>query len=384
MKPERHILVFVDWYLPGYKAGGPIRSVANLVKVLGKDFQFSIVTSNSDFGSVTPYTEVPSDQWVEQEGARVIYLSPENRNRRYFQQLIAACNADVLYFNSFFSYRFTLLPLLALKLKRMRHKVVLAPRGMLGEGALKIKALKKHAFIRIAKAMGLYDEVTWHASTALEETEIKRIFGNRSKVVVARNIALPDVSADARSYEKKPGEARFFFLSRIALKKNLKAAINWINKTKTGHAVQFDIYGPVDEAAYWNECQALIQNTERIHIQYKGELPYHQVGPTLQHYHFLLLPTFNENYGHVIVESFVNGCPVVISDQTPWRGLQAKNIGWEFSLAEETNFLQVLENCIEMDEPTFQKMSEAATAFGREAMCPPADVECNRLLFKNA
>jgi len=29
-KDKKKILVFIDWYLPGYKAGGPVRSMANI------------------------------------------------------------------------------------------------------------------------------------------------------------------------------------------------------------------------------------------------------------------------------------------------------------------------------------------------------------------
>ena len=37
------ILVFIDWYKPAYKAGGPISSVYNLTELLGDEIQFYIV-----------------------------------------------------------------------------------------------------------------------------------------------------------------------------------------------------------------------------------------------------------------------------------------------------------------------------------------------------
>jgi hypothetical protein len=55
------VLVFVDWYLPGYKAGGPIRSVAALVRSLRDHCTFSIVTSDTDATERTPYPGVRSD-----------------------------------------------------------------------------------------------------------------------------------------------------------------------------------------------------------------------------------------------------------------------------------------------------------------------------------
>jgi hypothetical protein len=41
---RRKILIFVDWFEPGFKAGGPIQSCRNLVESLGDDFDFYLVT----------------------------------------------------------------------------------------------------------------------------------------------------------------------------------------------------------------------------------------------------------------------------------------------------------------------------------------------------
>ena len=49
------ILTFVDYYLPGYKAGGPIRTIANMVSQLGGEFEFLIVTRERDFLDTVPY-----------------------------------------------------------------------------------------------------------------------------------------------------------------------------------------------------------------------------------------------------------------------------------------------------------------------------------------
>lgn len=52
------------------------------------------------------------------------------------------------------------------------------------------------------------------------------------------------------------------------------------------------------------------------------------------------MPTFNENYGHAIVESFVAGLPVVISDRTPWRNLEKINAGWDIPLMIKLSLLK--------------------------------------------
>ena len=43
MSSRKKILVAIDWYLPGYKAGGPIRSCASIINCLKDDFDFAVL-----------------------------------------------------------------------------------------------------------------------------------------------------------------------------------------------------------------------------------------------------------------------------------------------------------------------------------------------------
>ena len=81
--------------------------------------------------------------------------------------------ADVIYLNSLFSVFFTIYPLLIRKRFMPSRKTVLAPRGMLGKGALHIKPLKKKLFLLASRVTGIYKNITWHASTDLEKQEVR-------------------------------------------------------------------------------------------------------------------------------------------------------------------------------------------------------------------
>jgi hypothetical protein len=73
---KKRVLVFIDWYLPGYKAGGPVRSMANMTAHLSDEIDFYIVTRNSEYGDNTPYKDVESDKWTDfAEGVKVWYCS---------------------------------------------------------------------------------------------------------------------------------------------------------------------------------------------------------------------------------------------------------------------------------------------------------------------
>lgn len=61
--PKPIILTFVGYYLPGYKAGGPICTLAKTVDSLGDEFQFKIVTTDRDSGDEKPYPGIRIDGW---------------------------------------------------------------------------------------------------------------------------------------------------------------------------------------------------------------------------------------------------------------------------------------------------------------------------------
>ena len=73
---ERPIIItFVNYYLPGYKGGGQIRAVANLVERLGNHFAFKLITRDRDLGDRAPYPGVPGGSFIKQGNGEVAYHS---------------------------------------------------------------------------------------------------------------------------------------------------------------------------------------------------------------------------------------------------------------------------------------------------------------------
>jgi glycosyltransferase involved in cell wall biosynthesis len=93
------------------------------------------------------------------------------------------------------------------------------------------------------------------------------------------------------------------------------------------------------------------------------------------------LPTRGENFGHVISESLQAGCPVLISDQTPWQGLEEKKAGWVNSLLQPERFQAVLQEVLEMDDRLFREWSRGARAYGKQTATDATNFEANRKLF---
>ena len=141
-------MVFVDWFIPGYKAGGQLRSCVNLANAMQGLLDIYVVTSDRDMGDSQSYPGIALNKWQELPGGfKVIYLDAGNQTAKKYAELISELKPDCIYLNSMFSFRFTITPLIACRRYHIATKVVLAPRGMLHEGALQYKSLKKKIFL---------------------------------------------------------------------------------------------------------------------------------------------------------------------------------------------------------------------------------------------
>ena len=130
MKPK--VLICVDWFVPGYKAGGPIQSCKNLVQGLKEEIDFVILTSDRDWGETSPYPSVQADTWLMYDNeVPILYASPGFLNLNKLLEIIADVKPDCLYLNSMFSVKFTIFPLLLRLRNKVNTRMILAPRGML-------------------------------------------------------------------------------------------------------------------------------------------------------------------------------------------------------------------------------------------------------------
>lgn len=383
MKPT--ILVFTDAYLPGYKSGGPIRTLANMVEQLGDEFAFCIATRDREIHDPTPYPNCRTAIWQDAGKARVIYFSPAQWTWPVVRRLVFDTDCDLIYLNSLFSPSFTIRPLL-LQLARMipSKPTILAPRGELSLGALALKKTKKQAFLYCMRIAGLYRRVKWQASTSDEESDIRRSFGDKAHVLIAPDLRSPCCGAvRALTKRKLPGKATLAFLSRISRKKNLDGALRLLAGVRG--RVDLHIYGPKEDPAYWNQCTRIIATLpSNIRVEYHGAVLNEKVQYTLAEHDLFLLPTLGENFGHVFLEAFLAGLPVITSDRTPWRELSAKRVGYDLPLEHPDAFQAAIQQFVDMDDAQYRQWSESARRYGRQVATDPSVVEANRKLFLTA
>jgi len=287
--------------------------------------------------------------------------------------------------NSFFDWRCGVLVVLLRRLGIIRAQVViLAPRGEFSKGALALKRGKKQTYIGVFNRLGLGRGLIWHATSPHEAEDIRREVGGNVQVAVISN--LPDIrllEADGDSHIKVPGQLSVVYISRISPKKNLAAAIEALCNVK--EKITFTVYGPIGDSSYWELCLSVASKLPaNVNFRYQGALEHSGVQDVLSKADLFILPTLGENYGHAIVEALLCGCPVLISDQTPWSDLAERGAGWCTEPNAVNDISARLDDCARMSADEYGRMRSAAMRYGREIAQIEGSLDEYRRMFQPA
>lgn len=362
MNSKKKILIFIDWFLPGYNAGGPVRSIANLLEHINNFFDFFIVTSDTDYLQSEPYDNIESNKWLKfNEFVKIIYLSKQNITYKKISSLVRHQNYDLILINGIFSRYFSIYPLLIAQ--KYNKKIIVSPRGMLSKQAFSRKSLIKKAFVKITKIFSFYKTVTFHTTSKQECDDVKRLFPNNNNYFIP-NLTRKFDSNFFSKIEKKKGSIKLVSIARISQEKNTKFAIEILSDIKEGE-VEFDIYGGIYDKNYWNECKEILSNFTNVKVKYCGSVETEKVQETFANYHFAFMPSKAENFGHSILECLSSATPVIISNTTPWQNLSNIGVGWDIGLENKEKFVDVLKMCIDMDNNQFQQMKRNCLDFAK-------------------
>ena len=358
------LMIFIGGYLPGEKFGGPVTSIYNFTEMFGDMYEIFIVCKNHDLKDKTPYTNI-NDGWNVVGKAKVRYLPDKDFNVSSFDQLVSEVMPDLIYSSSVMSAKMNL-PLISLARKR-RIPLLLAPRGELNDTAIKIKAWKKKPYLWLLKRFKFLNQVYIQATS---EDELKNCYKHLN-VSEQQAFLLPNIPSPVvrKNYtDKRNGKINIVFVARILPNKNLKYAIQAVNRLQG--EVCFDIYGPIENETYWNECKEEIEKApSNIKILYKGKLKPSEARDIYSQYDCLVFPTLFENYGQVIAESISHDCPVVISkNTTPWDDLNDDVGHFAISLDDQAQFVNALSDIMYMNNEEYSKLLEKLRKYAEKKM----------------
>lgn len=377
------LLLFADWFYPGYKAGGPIKSVTNLSIALQKEIDIFVFTADTDLNEAKPYQGIKTNDWIKpiiNSNVQVYYCSKNNLTKNKIKEIIDEVKPTHIYLNHLWSYWFVLQPLFIVWKKFKNIKIVLCPRGALFPSALHYKNtfLKKKLVMTVIKLFGIHKKIHFHATTQQEKEAIQQHFG-KINIDIANN--LPDLQQPAlTTIEKNARELRLVFIARIVDIKNLKLLLQNLVHVKS--IVVLTIAGPAEDEQYWNECKTVMSTlSTNIAINIVGQITPTQVMPLIKQNHLYCLPTQGENFGHSIFESFMIGRPVLISNKTPWLNLNEKKAGWDVDLTKENCLVNFIEQAASWQQHEFDEYCNGAWQVAHNYISNPKLIADYNILF---
>lgn len=362
MSERPTILVLLGCFRPGFQASGPNRTWVRVATGLSDRFRFRFV------GEADPGEQ--SGQWHLFEGCERIALPRRKFSVAGLRQLLRSTPHDLLVCNGFFDPAFTLMALLLRRIGILRSSILLAPRGEFAPAALRLKPLRKRLHLAMVRRLGLLDKVSLQATDEQEAANIRATLPD-ARILIGPNLRPLD---PLPAFEPGPvgGPLRIAFLARIDRMKNLDWALRMLGAADL--PIRFDIYGPVSNQDYWDECRADIDALpSSIACHYHGPIAPETVPAVLARHDLMLLPTRGENFGHAIVDALLAGTPVLIADTTPWHGLSAAKAGADLPLADNAPWIAFLGQFAAMSDQMRREWRVGARRFAEEKLSPETD-----------
>ena len=377
---KKKVMILLEWFTPGYKAGGPIQSCLNIALALKDQFDIYVFTTDTDHGETTPYQGIAVNQWLynHQPGISIFYARQKTMSYKQVAKEIGFIAPHFIYLNLLFSPYFFIYPLLLKYRNKINASIILCPRGTLYKSALSISWYKKKPLLLLYKKMNIHRLVKFHATNEREKLAIEHFFPG-SEIVVANN--LPNINQPAFiSLQKERGQIDCIFIARIVPIKNLLFILNFLENMS--EKVNLTVVGPEENALYWNECKNKMNTLpDNITIRNIGAKNNKELIDLMRQHHLLILPTRGENFGHVIFESFLAGRPVLISDQTPWLNLSKLHVGWDLPLHSPAAFAAALKDAVNWNQQEFNEFARSAWLYARDFINDPLLIKPYHQLF---
>jgi glycosyltransferase involved in cell wall biosynthesis len=310
------ILQVVPTYFPAVRYGGPIRSVHALAKSLvDRGHEVHVFTTSVDGPNDLDFSpSVP----VDLDGVKIRYFPVHRLRRLYWSPSMAtALSREVRGFDVVHLHSVFLWPTWAAA--RAAHAegipYVLSPRGSLGREVIRRKsALIKSAWIHLIERRNLHESSRVHVTSDVEANEIHQLGMRLPPIAHIPN----GVGAPSKHLTLKEGpfsevtRPYALFLSRINWKKGLDRLLEawqWLPDLKLMIAGN-------DEEAYQEKLEALARRHGVQHrICFLGPVAEEHKWALYENAEFFVLPSYSENFGNVVAEAMMMGCPVVITPQ---------------------------------------------------------------------
>ena len=317
------ILHVTPYYKPAFVYGGPIHSVSALCEALvAHGHDVTVVTTNADGdNSISLSNEVI-------ENVKVLRFKKYLKNNTFFAPgtffyLLKNINKyDVVHIHTWWN----LVSIFALMICSIKGKrPVLSPRGMLSDYIIKTNNPSQKKVIQWLFGKSMLSKVKFHATAISEEVEIKGLYPNSTVQEIFNFVKIPEIKTNPLSSDET---IKLIFLSRIDPKKGIEILIEALATIEWDY--HLTIVGPSNDDKYLETLKNLAGSLGITdNITWLGSVFGQQKFELLASHDLMVLPSYNENFANVVIETLAMGTPVLISNMVGlYPYIEKENLGW--------------------------------------------------------
>ena len=331
------ICVVSQAFYPAMKYGGPIFSTLYLFKSLLKLYNIDAYVSTTN-ANMHSKLDVETNKWIKLENFYVKYYNETIIGKfslsLFFNIWRDIKKADIIHIQAIFN---TPIPISLFYAKLFRKPIILSPRGSLGEWPLKNGSRFKKLWLEMfIKPFANY--VVWHATSNQEKNEILALFTNAKVEIIPNGIYIKEFQkfnklAKLEFLQKYTGiipkniNKIIISMGRLQKKKGFDILIDSFNEVLKKYLNSYLLIAGPDEG----EKENLLKQIENLGLRKKvfliGNIENQDKIDFLANADLFVLPSHNENFGNVYLESLSVGTPIVASKNTPWEEVEKYNCG---------------------------------------------------------
>jgi glycosyltransferase involved in cell wall biosynthesis len=315
-------------YKPAYVYGGPIYSVSALCETLSSlnDYDITVYTTGANGKQEL---QVEYDKVTNVDNVKVFYFKRITKDHSQFSPKLlvklwlTASDFDLIHIHAWWN-TVSILSCLIAVLKR--KKIIISPRGTLSVYTFQTNSSKIKKLFHLVLGKSLLKKGSFIVSSTNEKEEIMKLIAPKSIDVIYNILSFPP-----RSHKKErftdSSLLKLLFLSRIEKKKGLNILFKALVNCKFKY--QLSIVGEGDET-YLKELQE--QSSELgidKNISWIGPLYGKEKEDFFLIHDLLILPSFNENFANVVIESLLYGTPVLLTRNVGLADyVKSEDLGW--------------------------------------------------------
>jgi len=307
-------------YLPATRYGGTIVSVHGLCRSLAeRGHEVHVFTTSVDGPADSP---VPHGETVLLDGGRGWYFRSAALRRFYYAPAMAAAARTQIHdFDIVHSHAVYLWPGWAVTRQARRAGVpyVISPRGMLEKSLIEQKSpVAKAVLIGMVERLVLERAAAIHVTSPREGEELERFGFALPRIYEIPNGSDQGVTAGVdrdvpEAIRHAAGQGPFaLFLGRISWKKGLDRLLAALPNAPD---VRVIIAGNDDEKF----TPALAAQAGRLgiadRVHFAGPVHGHAKSWLLSQAMFMVVPSYSENFGNVVLESLAHTRPVLMTPE---------------------------------------------------------------------